>query len=145
LIDFFDPKFLGIVGTVVALFYQIFNNNRQLKTQTFFHYTNRYQNIIMNLPIDIESETYDTNSIKDDHLIWFRAYFDLCSEEYYLYRNKMIDKKVWDLWKSGMETSLRKPAFKYAWEKIKNTGYFCKEFENFINGILNYNSKKSNN
>ena len=131
----------GVCIAVITFLYQIHINKKQFRMQTFFNYTDRYQNIIINLPVDIESENFDCDKLKDDDIKWFRAYFDLCSEEFYLSKSNLIDNDVWELWKSGLEASLQKPAFQYSWKKIQKNKYYCEEFEKFITTILNSNSK----
>ncbi|CAA6828433.1 MAG: Unknown protein [uncultured Sulfurovum sp.] len=121
--------FLG----VLTIYLQHRTQKKQFKLQTFYAYTQRYQDIIINLPIDIESDSYDiTSKHQEENLRWFRAYFDLCSEEYFLSKEKLIDEHVWNLWKQGMQSSFNKPAFSNAWKQIPTNDYYCEEFQNFF-------------
>ena len=125
---------------VAALLWQINANTSQAKMQTYLTYTQRYQDIVINLPIGVESSTYNLPSDDDEKekiLRWLRAYFDLCSEQYHLNEKKLIDKKVWELWKGGMSDSLQKPAFQKSWISIQKNDYYHEEFANFIDSIIN--------
>ena len=68
-----------------------------------------------------------------------RAYFDLCSEEYYLYKKNDIDKNTWKEWESGIKFALSKPAFQQAWKKISNDTKFYSEFNKFVVNALSEN------
>jgi len=107
---------LGAVSVAVAaLAWQVYLSNRQSKMQTFLTYTQRYQDILINLPIGVESDNFSIENLEEkerEHILrWIRAYFDLCSEEYFLNKNKLLDENAWQLWESGMTHSLKKPAF----------------------------------
>lgn len=54
----------------------------QSKIQTFAEYTKRFQDILMAMPKSV----YDgSDTIDNDVLRFMGMYFNLCSEEYYLY------------------------------------------------------------
>ena len=127
---------------VLALCWQIIQSNRQSRMQSFLIYTQRYQDILINLPIGVESKnfTLDKDEKEREHMLrWLRAYFDLCSEEYHLHKTGLIQKKVWNLWEAGMKDSLQKPAFVEAWKEIQANNYYNKKFSNFIAGLIQNN------
>jgi len=124
---------------VAALCWQVRESNKQSKMQTFLTYTQRYQDVLVNLPIEIENSTFkpsEDEKEKEITLRWLRAYFDLCSEQYYLSRRKLIDLVVWHRWQGGMRDYLKKPAFLWAWEEIQSNGYYHGEFASFIEGLI---------
>lgn len=60
---------------------------KQYEFQFFAEYTKRYQDLILQMPKDI-----DTSSIYNKDIdVYMRLYFDLCSEEYYLHSEGVID------------------------------------------------------
>ena len=127
---------VGIIG----ILWQIHEHNRQSKLTIFTIYTQRYQNIVINFPIEIEQDDF----ILDDHiandrmlLVWIRAYFDLCSEEFQLHKDKLIDQHIWGLWDAGIQNSFQKPAFKDAWKKIQKNNYYNAIFANYIERLIN--------
>ena len=112
--------------------------SKQLTLQNFADYTKRYQEIILNFPEDINSETFILSG-RDDYnktMRYMRTYTDLCYEEWYLSNHKLIDKHVWQIWKGGMETAFSKSAFQQAWNLIKEDTKFGIEFESFIDSLL---------
>ncbi len=133
---------IALVTALIAIFallWQIWTSNKQSKMQTYLVYTQRYHDIAVNFPIGVESATFhlpQDEKEKENILRWLRAYFDLCSEQYYLNEKKLIDNKVWILWKGGMQDSLQKPAFQQAWKEIQTNNYYNKVFANYIEGLM---------
>ena len=141
------PEYISLGAVfvaVVALAWQVHLSNAQSKMQTFLTYTQRYQDIVINLPIGVESESFSLEGIeskdREEILRWLRAYFDLCSEEYYLNKNNLVDARAWRLWESGMTDSLQKPAFVEGWRIIQSNKYFHHEFANYIQKRINLHS-----
>ena len=124
---------------VSALFWQMHQSNKQSRMQTFLTYTQRYQDVMGSLPAGIESKAFKPSNdvlVNEENLKWLRAYFDLCSEEHYLYTEKLINKSVWALWRGGMKDALRNPAFLWAWEELQEDAYYHGEFADLINGLV---------
>ena len=135
--------YIGLISLVLAisaLFLQMRSNGRQLRLQNFTEYTKRYQEIMLKLPGNITSEMFDIESLSTERreilLRYLRAYFDLCSEEYYLFQKKFIDKKVWFLWEDGMMSTFDKRAFKEAWNIISADTCYSESFSRFAEGIM---------
>jgi hypothetical protein len=61
-----------------------------------------------------------------------RQYFDLCFEEYFLYKKNKLDKSIWVLWKKGMVFAFSKTAFKLAWGIIEKDTQYTKDFTEFV-------------
>ncbi|WP_051305594.1 lipase chaperone [Desulfogranum mediterraneum] len=136
-------SFFTAVIAVCALGWQIYQSNKQSKMQTFMTYTQRYQDILINLPVGVESIEFKFPVEKEEKeliLRWLRAYFDLCSEEYFLNKNGLIQNEAWNLWEGGMKDSLKKPAFKEAWEELQSNQYYHKEFAGYIKKIIGNNA-----
>lgn len=49
----------------------------------------------------------------------FYHYIDLSNEEVFLRQRKRVTEKTWKYWLDGIKSNLSKPAFKRAWEEIK--------------------------
>jgi hypothetical protein len=45
-------------------------------------------------------------------------YLNLCSEEYYLYKQKWLHKKLWGIWEKELIRTLRSPLFVREWKKL---------------------------
>ncbi len=130
--------FKEILLPVIGLFflcYQIFQLNNQLFIQNYIAYTERYQNIIKQFPENINQGTFILKQKNENYSSTMRAmrqYYDLCFEEFWLYKNKKISKKVWLLWCSGMRFAFSKSAFVSAWKIIKTDTQYSNEFVIFV-------------
>jgi len=129
---------VATTGGVFVVWYQTKKIAQQLTLQHFSDYTKRYQEIILNFPEDINSETFVLNG-RDDYsktMRYLRAYLDLCYEEWYLNDRALIDNDIWNIWKGGMETAFSKAAFRQAWDVIRADSDFGVEFSVFIDACI---------
>lgn len=121
-----------LITSIAAAFYFSYKTLREIRNQlwisTFSDYTKRYSEIICQLP-DAASDPKnsllaDISKIDKDKLMGLmRAYYDLCSEEYYLYTHGKLDSDTWALWEKGLVFTIRLPTFRDAWKTIKMEGY----------------------
>lgn len=106
-------------------------SNRQMVKQSremfFAEYTKRYQDIILNMPNTDDDEA----QVKK----YMRLYFDLCSEEYHLYKRGRIPSDVWELWEDGMRLSIRRERYRRAWEQLKSEYETNADFLRFMVGL----------
>ncbi|MFB6317293.1 hypothetical protein [Saccharicrinis sp. FJH54] len=127
----------GVFVTLIAFIWQTGLTREQMKLNFFADYTKRYQEIILNFPENINEQDFNFEvldaEIKAKTLRYMRAYFDLCSEEYYLHREGKIDTKVWEEWEGGIKFTFSKKAFKDAWKIINLDSKFYKEFMKWVN------------
>jgi hypothetical protein len=103
---------------------------KQLMLQTFSDYTKRYQEIILHFPEEINQTDFDLFSRDDKSSVmrYMRVYYDLCFEEYYLSKRKLIDERTWNDWREGMEFAFSKSAFQQAWQLIKKDTQYKQDF-----------------
>ena len=116
-------------------------NNEQLQLTVFTDYTKRYQEIVLNFPENINEKDFDFDKLdkdkKEKTLRYMRSYFDLCSEECFLYSQGKIGENTWKEWRSGIKYAFSKTAFKKGWVIVKpDTGYYP-DFISFVDDILN--------
>ncbi|WP_137973426.1 hypothetical protein [Pseudomonas sp. F(2018)] len=127
--------------TALALFFTVRSFRKQLQLQFFADYTKRYQEIILNFPEQINEDNFSIDDlapdIRDKTLRYMRAYFDLCSEEYFLWKNDNIDDTTWKEWKSGMCFAFSKPAFKQAWNKLRLDTIYYGDFTSLVKSSIN--------
>jgi len=132
-----------MIISAISLRYTVKSFKKQLQLNFFADYTKRYQGIILHFPENINENNFDIEKLpyeqKNKTLRYMRAYFDLCSEEYYLYKKNDIDKNTWKEWESGIKFALSKPAFQQAWKKISNDTKFYSEFNKFVVNALSEN------
>ena len=116
---------------------------KQLAITNICEYTKRYQEIIKNLPKEVLADDFNLSNFSDkkqeEILRYMWLYFDLCYEEYVLYYElKLVDKKVWKIWESGIRSALNRPSFIQCWNIInENTDYGKdKKFTHFMRAII---------
>jgi len=131
---------LGVFITLLLFVLETKSKNKVQKQNFFADYTKRYQNIMVHLSENVHHSNFDYDKLnaeqKDDTLRYMRAYFDLCSEEYDLYLQNLIDKKVWENWEEGMKFIFSKQAFRDAWNMIAFDSFYYKDFVSFVNTSL---------
>jgi len=130
---------VALLVALAALWWQIRESNKLAKLENFRCYTERFQSIFEHLPSNVESGEIVLKKMGDAEreplLRWIRAYFDLCSEEFYLKNSKFLDKKVWKLWDGGMRDTINKPLFLEAWPILQRDGYYADDFANHVVSI----------
>jgi len=102
---------IATVVVAIAIRTSIDQFKEQLQLTVFSDYTKRYQEIMLNFPESINEDDFDFDeldknnetTIKEKTLRYMRAYFDLCSEEYFLHSQGKIGENTWHEWKSGIE------------------------------------------
>jgi hypothetical protein len=136
---------LGIMlATATALFSTVRNFRKQLQLSFFAEYTKRYQEIILNLPESINQDDFNFDMLSEEEknktLRYMRVYFDLCSEEYFLWKSNHIDEKTWKEWESGIKYAFSKTAFLAGWDKISMGTIYYQEFSSFVKSCINKNT-----
>lgn len=106
--------------------------NRYYKFQFFSEYTRRYQDLILHSPCDFHCLSISNEKEKT----FMQLYFDLCSEEFYLHNQGVIDDHVWNLWVEGMKAAMIKQNFQAAWKYLAQL-YDDQNFIHFMNNIDN--------
>lgn len=115
----------------------------QFQLQIFAEYTRRYQDIFLNMPDEIYAGKTDNETTTKKYM---RLYFDLCSEEYHLWKEKsvwgarVVPDDVWHIWLAGMRVTCKHGIYNKSWEKVKNeyNEDFVKYFED---NVISYKEK----
>lgn len=87
---------------------------------------NEYRDIAKEIPLDallgVDMSPQDVALA----LPAFYRYFDLCNQQVFLHKQGRIGTETWGLWRDGIVSNLRRPAFAWAWAEIasKATGDF---------------------
>lgn len=132
----------AIVISVISLSIQRKSSNQQLVVANFSEYTRRYQDLIGKFPSSVIRDDFDLRLLSEEeseHVLrcmWI--YFDLCYEEYFLYKSNFIDVRLWKVWREGIKTAMSRPAFQQSWTLISSKSSFSDElgFKNFMNTIV---------
>jgi hypothetical protein len=136
-----------IYKQLVTLSSQEEQQNRELKLSHYSEYTSRYQDILLNFPSNIGALSFQLHKLKaadrEKILVYMRAYFDLCYEEWDLHNRQLIDQKDWDVWKDGMSKTLVRPAFRESWQHFTSeNSEFGDTFTKFVSDLHANEDKK---
>mgnify|MGYP006988973092 FL=1 len=109
------------MAAILTTLYVSMSENKHLREQTrndfFERYTKRYQDIILAMPDDVYNGTAELDG---KTLKYVQLYFDLCNEEYYLYKRGYIPEDIWTNWFGGMVIMTTNHAlFANCWDKLK--------------------------
>ena len=120
-----------LITTVSIAFRQNKNANeiamKQSRNDFFAEYTKRYHDIILHMP----DEVFEGSAkAKGATLKYMQLYFDLCNEEYQLYKKGLIPEDVWLNWVEGMVDTTKRDLYKKSWNIIK--GYYNEGFYLFM-------------
>ena len=96
---------------------------KQAQESFFAEYTRRYQDIILHMPDNDKDPRW---------LKYVQLYFDLCSEEYHLHEEGVINNRVWKLWVEGMQDTMKREVFRNAWKGELGQYYSDNKFVNFM-------------
>jgi hypothetical protein len=131
---------ITVIITAIALWITVKQFKKQLQLNFFAEYTKRYQEITLNFPENINETNFDftklDKEIYEKTLRYMRAYFDLCSEEYYLYKKGYLDEETWNEWSSGIQFAFSKTAFQKGWEIISLDTAYYNDFTELVNSYL---------
>jgi len=88
----------GVVAALLAILWQSRQVRRQLILQNYSEYTRRYQQIILAFPEDINQKDFilQDRQGRDSVMRQMRTYFDLCYEEYFLWKCKRLSQNAQD-------------------------------------------------
>lgn len=114
----------------------------QLRVSVFLTYTDRYTKIMDGIPFEARQpgSTYRLTHRPDDERIQvlsaFRGYFNLCSEEKWLYDHRKIDRPTWNIWMRSMQVVAQFPCFSEAWEALSFEYECSDDFQDFVINTL---------
>jgi hypothetical protein len=112
----------------------------QLRVTVFLTYTERYAKIMNGVPFEARrpGSKYRLNlqpaDERDRVLSAFREYFNLCSEEMWLYEHRRIDQATWRIWERGIQQVAQFPSFWEAWEFLSCEYDYYEKFQEFVTG-----------
>jgi len=128
----------AVVVSALAIAASLKGVRDQLRVTVFLTYTDRYTRIMSDIPFEARQpgSAYRLASRPDDERIRvlgaFREYFNLCSEEKWLYEQRKIDRAIWNMWVSSMQIVAQFPCFPEAWQAL-GFEYDCyNEFQDFV-------------
>lgn len=116
-----------LIVAVFAIVFSQWSDRKQRKLQMYAEYTRRYEDLFRNMPDDIYNGTAVIDDRAKKHM---RFYFNLCNEEYHLWKEGFVKDKVWKLWVEGMQIETEPSIYKNAWDVIKKE--YNPDFRNYF-------------
>lgn len=120
---FYVGLFFTILSIAITWFYSLHQNkiaHEQMLKQLFTEFNSRYD-LLNEFLSEIEKNYYNSDLLIDDKRCEILKqktidYFNLCAEEYFWYKKKRIDQKIWDAWSAGMQHWYKVPAIQALWD-----------------------------
>jgi hypothetical protein len=113
----------GTIVTALGLLLGIRHFRTQMNAQTFLTYTERYEKIFAELPPDARAGRFDEpaslGAFEPVVQQAFLRYFNLCSEEFYLWKRGYLDRKIWDIWQAEIRRTARSPLGRRMWTQAR--------------------------
>jgi hypothetical protein len=104
---------------VLLLLWQIWLAKKQATTAFEDSMAKEYRELAAKIPTEaLLGEDLNPEDFKKTFGEFYH-YIDLSNEEVFLRQRNRITEKTWKYWLDGIKSNLSKPAFKRAWEEIK--------------------------
>ncbi len=87
--------FIVAVAAIMMAYFQLKQSNDQTKWQNYNEMNVRYAALYESIPKDIAVGQLAFKELPMESRAWIRRYFDLYSEEYWLYKNGLIPDEMW--------------------------------------------------
>ena len=113
---------LASVATAVGVFlawWQIKSAKNQSVTDFEDDLAREYRELTQSIPVAALLGKALTESEVEKALPAFYRYVDLSNEQTFLRQQGRVREQTWQNWSTGIATNLCRPAFRIAWEKIK--------------------------
>ena len=124
---------ISLATLLVSIILQLRMLNRQIRQANFSELTRRYHEIFLPIPVAFDvTAKLDDQSERDKLLQHLRAYFNLCSEEYHLYREGFVDTKVWRIWERNFQLAFQRPIVREAWAVVRKQSCYDEGFLEFM-------------
>lgn len=127
-------QIVTLILSIIAIIISVWNVTRtntltkaNHQSIIFSDYTRRYQSLIQAMP----NKLFPCGDVLGpDVAKYMSLYFDLCSEEFWLYSNDYIPNEIWKNWVEGMKLTTRNQIYHTAWKVLSQT--YHEKFVNFM-------------
>ncbi len=118
---------------VLALAVALWTFRQGAELNAFLEFTERYENIMRELPHEARIATDWGPDVDSDFAIRLR-YLNLCSEEFYLKKQRLLSGRVWGIWNAEMASTLASQPYREAWHRLRAQFSSYPEFSAFVDG-----------
>jgi len=126
----------AIAATLFGLMVSIWMHKKQLNIQAFIAYTEKYDNLSEVMPdewhhrYDKDQDIPDVDSLKNDK---YRTYLHLCSQEFYIYINGLIEEDLWLVWENEIERNIDTLLLRRVWPIYEDEFKSYNVFHKYVN------------
>lgn len=127
---------LAMILTLSGWLITIYLHSKQQNIQAFIAYTQKYDKIVSKMPLEWEKrykQNIDIPDFDENHKQMFREYFHLCSQQFNLYINGLIEKNIWQIWEKEIERNLCTKLILNEWPKYAEEFKPYEEFHQYVN------------
>ena len=126
-----------IVG-FLTLINTINNYRRQMNTQIFMKYTDRYERILEQFPQDALAARFDARVLPPQSpqlRLCVLKYLNLRSEEYYLTRHGYLAESLWRIWEGDLKRIIGSPLLQREWPSLRAEFLSHKNFLEYVERV----------
>jgi hypothetical protein len=128
----------GAIGTFLSLLFTIRNVRRQINVEILMKYTERYEHILDRFPADALVGRFDSQKLtpeSDEVTLCLLKYLNLCSEEYYLWKNGYLANAIWTVWEGDLKRMIASPLLVREWVALREEYASHPEFREYVEQI----------
>jgi hypothetical protein len=128
----------GTIGTFLTLIFTIRNVRRQINVDILMKYTERYEHILDKFPQDALFGRFDSQALPPQSkqlTLCLLKYLNLCSEEYYLWKNGYLAKTVWAVWEGDLKRMIASPLLQREWPDLRAEYLSHQDFMEYVERI----------
>jgi hypothetical protein len=131
----------SVLIAAIGLFRTARANRRQTNAQIFLDCVKRYEKIVESFPLEAWLLRFDPIQIPPESPETTQAalrYLNLCSEEFYLKRQKYFSEQIWEIWDDLLKRTFRSALFKREWELLKSEFASDPDFTAYVEKAQRY-------
>jgi hypothetical protein len=128
----------GVICTFLSLAFAIRSVRRQINAEILMKYTERYEHILDKFPQDALFGRFDSRALPPPSAqltLCLLKYLNLCSEEYYLWKNGYLAKSVWTVWEGDLKRMIASPLLQRAWPLLRAEYLSHRDFVEYVERI----------
>jgi hypothetical protein len=136
----------GAIGTFLSLLFTIRNVRRQINVDVLMKYTERYEHILDKFPPDALLGRFDSQKSpprSEQLTLCLLKYLNLCSEEYYLWKNGYLANTVWAVWEGDLKRMIASPLLRRECDTLRKEYVSHPEFREYVQSIQAENKAKA--
>lgn len=127
---------IGPIGTCVAVGVAIWVYRRQMNAQMYLEYTKRCDQILQCFPREVRLDLARAAPGSVNQLLLLR-YLNLCSEEFCMWKNWYLSRRIWRIWEEEIKRFLRSPLVRAEWKALRQEFDSFATFQQYVETVQN--------